>query len=163
MESPILRLRQMNVLFRPYPERHKNTARLLEHGIQIFPFESKDVKTVNYDKGLYDSIFYATAVIAIEGTACLDSLVIGRPCLVFLHPQFRDVQSTEYFQSLVNSKAVYVAKEINDINVFLSDKSWSNSSALARQRFISEYLRPCGKSASEIIVENIVKMLPPLV
>jgi hypothetical protein len=87
--SPDERLRGVNVLIRPHPERAKewrdfdasDRGPVVVRGAS--PLEG-DVKAA-----YFDALFHSSAVVGVCTTAFLEAAIVGRPVLALLHPAFR--------------------------------------------------------------------------
>jgi len=87
--SPDARLRGVNVLIRPHPERAKEW-RDFDAGDRgpvvvwgASPLDG-DVKAA-----YFDALFHSSAVVGVCTTAFLEAAIVGRPVLALLHPAFR--------------------------------------------------------------------------
>jgi hypothetical protein len=77
------RVRDILILYRPYPGKDDYLHNVITDtkGIKIWPSSAESYRTLNTDMEYYDPIFHSLALVAIEGTSCLDAITIGRPCM----------------------------------------------------------------------------------
>lgn len=156
-------LKDMQILVRPHPENFVNVARLVGmENIAVYPKPG-----IPQDKKLdmmYYSLKYARAVVAINTTAMLESMIFDTPVITVMHGQYRDTQEDAlHFKHLVNSEAMYIVENAGEVPDILQKlENGDDPKRLLREKFVKDYIRPYGKdvSAATSAVKVIEKLCP---
>ncbi len=139
----------MQILVRPHPENFVNVERLVGmDNMAVYPKPG-----VAADKRLdmmYYSLKYAKAVVAINTTAMLESMIFDTPVITILLPEYKDTQEGAlHFQHLVNSEAMYVVENASGVAAVLGKlENGDDPKKPLRDKFVKDYIRPYGRDVS---------------
>ena len=156
-------LRQAQVLVRPHPAYVEDwvTADLSDlEGVVIWSRRSK----IQSDRGLYDSLYHATAVVGLNTSAMIEAAIVGRGVFTVAAPEFAGGQGgTLHFHYLLveNGGVVSLASDFAAHTRQLATAPESVEACRQRSRqFLETFVRPHGldRPASGVMVEDIERV-----
>jgi hypothetical protein len=153
-------LRDCNVLIRPHPAYREQWE--LEDlsdlpGVRVWTERS----TMNADRGLYDSLFHATAVVGVNTSAMIEAAIVGRPVFTITVPEFNGGQGgTIHFGYLLaaNGGVVMPSDSFSDhFQQLAAAPDRAAETDERSRRFLEVFVRPHGlyMPASGIMVAEI--------
>lgn len=154
-------LSDLQILVRPHPENFVNVERLVGMpNMAVYPKPG-----IPQDKRLdmmYYSLKFARAVIAINTTAMLESMIFNTPVITIMHDAYRDTQEHAlHFQHLVSSNAMYVVENAEEsVNILQKLGKGEDPKKVLRENFVRDYIRPHGENVSA--AKSAVKALEEL-
>ncbi len=149
--------RTANVLIRPHP-RSETLWRAWQSsrwpGVGVYATDRLG------DHALYDCVYHADAVVAINTSAQLEAGILGKPVLTVLAPAFAPgQQGSMHFDYLLaeNGGHVEVAADLDQHVVQLESALKGGFDADRCRRFIETFVRPAGldQPASPILADAI--------
>jgi len=157
--SPASSMRHANVLIRPHPMNRaswREVTRIDAHGHSrwkravVWPLQPKHPTDPASRAGFFDTLFHADAIVGLNTSAMLEALILGRPVLTFLGHECAVSQTRNlHFQHLAESGCVYQADTLHEHIAQLTEVlEHPPAVAEACERFVAEFLRPLGRSAS---------------
>jgi len=120
--------------------------------------------TMNSDKGLFDALTFATAVVGLNTSATFEAAIIGRPSYTVTMPEFSGIQGgTIHFHYLLieNGGVVSLATSLDEHRRQLETAPTLAAENAARcQAFVRECVRPCGLDtpATDVMVRELEQM-----
>jgi hypothetical protein len=157
-------LRELGVLVRPHPGNMAHWARadLGSLGVAIAPRMRPEIPMSESDEALYfDSIHFASAVVGINTSAIIESLVQRRPVLTIRAHEFAETQEgTLHFHYLVpeGGGCVRAARTLEEHLVQLQEVLANPEGERdAIERFLRAFVRPRGLEhpATPVLVDEI--------
>lgn len=165
LESARLRpgLKNLNLLVRPHPGNVEHWGGVeLPPGSAVAPRTRPSIPMTEADEALYfDSIHHATAVIGINTSAIVESLIQRRPVLTVRTEEFHETQEgTLHFHYLVSEgggcvhAAPTLEEHLDQLERVLADPS-ADTDVIGR--FLETFVRPHGldRPATPIVADEI--------
>ncbi len=155
------KLKNTQIIFRPHPANYKvyRDFSLPKVFVQKEGDMPKDVKSL---QDFYDLLFYSEAVTSINTSGMVDAIIAGRPVISFERDEFSATQVlAEHYRHMRESNALYITKTSEEfLAVFSKLLSGIDFKKPDREKFIGEFIRPCGldKSAGEMVALEIEKL-----
>ncbi len=160
--SPDQKLRDATLLVRPYPGRPEQSAISGERDIFVLPAPAESRRTLDDDLVFYDSVYHSFATVALDSAAFMDSMAIGRPCIIYIDKEFKDIQQAEHFALLVESGALYVAHSAEELLGSIGNLASGNDPLrTSRLTYLGRFIRPRGleENAGRIVVDEIEQLI----
>jgi hypothetical protein len=153
-------LRDCNVLVRPHPANDEEWETADLSDLPMVTVWSKR-STMRGDRGLFDSLFHATAVVGLNTSAMIEAAIVGRPVYTITAPEFSGGQGgTIHFWYLLveNGGVVSMSESFDQHLAQLGAAADLGPEFAARaQAFLHRFVRPRGLDvpASHAMVEEI--------
>jgi hypothetical protein len=139
-------LPEYTVCVRPHPENSQIYKQLASHK-EIFVYTQKN-SFPSTSKGQSEfgaMIKGAKAVVGINTTALIDSVVFNKPTFTIVLPKFESTQKLAlHFGDLVDSKAVYVTHSASECAEKIKNLQPQDSLQTQRELFVKNFVRPKG-------------------
>ncbi len=154
-------VRGCGVLVRPHPAHLKQWK-----GVDLSSFSNvalwHEKETMNADQGLYDSLYYSSAVVGLNTSAMLEAAILDRPVLTLVLEEFAEgQQGTLHFHYLraSNGGLLHEATSFREHATQVSEALEGRLSAEQRRRFVERFVRPRGwnEPVTPIMVGEIEK------
>jgi hypothetical protein len=149
----------IRVMVRPHPLNSQIWDGFEDQNIVIWPKDPSWVDTTAAKQDYYNSIYHSTAVVGVNTSAFLEAAIMDKPCVTILMKQYGFKQSKQgHFRHLLNGDFLEVAhsfaKAASVIAEIIADNDRKKEQ---RQRFVHDFIRPCGldQSVSEIMTKAI--------
>lgn len=161
--SPDPRVGTANVIVRPHPLNGEEwSGPSLEGlpGVAVFPPGAAEPLDEASRADYFDSIVHADAVVGVNTSALIESVILDRPALAFPGPDFRSSQEElPHFRQLVGEEGVLkvstsMAEHLVQLGNALADAS---AESVRRRRFVETAIRPRGGSPTA--TERVVAVL----
>ncbi len=159
------RLRNANVIVRPYPKQGEtwDRARLSDFDpVRIWPPVGTTPTTEAERNELFDTIHHSAAVVGLNTSALIEAAIIGRPVLVLIDPEHPTAESgtlgTLHFQHLIDPE-----RGVADVSPSIKEHLRQLTRAISRpdvkrlRRFVQSFVRPNGerRPAAPILADAI--------
>ena len=161
-QSSDQRMQRMQIVMRPHPANSRIYQGFEQNGIILVPKLGETPDGSEALQLFYDSLFYATAAVGVNTSAMIDAIILDKPVIAFLSPQYRETQSqTQHFQQLLRydvvERAITAEECVKQIQA-LDDGADTRKEK--RLIFVQEFIRPRGreKAVAEIIADEIEKI-----
>ncbi len=158
------KLRKTQIIFRPHPGNIRPYKDFNLEGILVLPRSGALPEAKEDFKLFYNSIFHSVAVIDINTSGIIDTIVAGKPAIAMMMPRYASSrEGTLHFRQLLKAGALEEAKTPEEcVEITQKLLSGQDDKKQNREAFIKEYIRPLwlGVSAGEQVVlelENLVK------
>jgi hypothetical protein len=142
-----------NVIVRPHPLNSDQWGggTRADAGLTVFPSHGADPLDESSRIDYFDSIAHADAVVGVNTSALIESVILDRPALAFPGPRFRSTQEElPHFRLLVSQSGA--VKTSASVDEHLSELSVALHSPVrdadARRRFVETFIRPHGNDPS---------------
>ena len=146
------------VVFRPHPANFKIYQDFNMPGVTISPKNGQMPKTKESLQDLRDVFRNASAIVGVNTSAMIDAIVAGFPVIALEREEFLRTQMlAQHYQHLRDTGAVLVSLSKEDFPLIFSRlRAGVDSTKLAREQFIKNFIRPRGleKSAGESAAEE---------
>jgi hypothetical protein len=147
-------LRDVGILIRPHPQCDRWDAADLRDLEQVAVFPATGASPLDEDSRVdyYDSIYHSTAVVGVNTSALLESMLVGRGVYTVLAAEFRDTQdATPHFRHLRRASAgvLHAARTLDEHLAQLDEAVRGLHDVVdGRRRFIEAFLRPNGEDVA---------------
>jgi hypothetical protein len=143
-------VRDCGILVRPHPANNDQWASAdLTDLPQVALWTRRS--SMNSDRGLFDSLYHATAAVGLNTSAMIEAAIVGRPVFTIAEPEFAGGQTgtLHFWYLLVENGGVVVKSEGFDQHVAqLTQAPQHEAETMARsQRFLNHFVRPHGLDA----------------
>lgn len=157
------RMRNTQIIVRPHPANIKIYKSLGLNDVKVIPKKGSLPDTMESFQLFYDTLFHAVAaIVGVNTTAVIESIVAGKPCIAILTEEYRKTQrDTIHFQQLLAADALEQARSCADVpSLLLSLMEGVDEHRRGREAFIARYIRPRGLAinAGEIAVDEIERI-----
>jgi hypothetical protein len=157
------KLPNLHIVVRPHPSNAESFEQDSFPEVTLVP---KGGMIPSGDKSLqlfFDSLFYAEAVVGINCSAMIESLIVGKSVIAYKAPEYRTTQTdTEHFRWL-ESLGVVATPDTPErfIDVLINLLKGKDDCREARGAFVKNYIRPRGlsESAGFVAAQEIEKLL----
>ena len=161
-ESSNVNCRELLLLVRPYPGVEKCYNVLDHKKIVILPASEESKRSLYGDSLFYDMVYHAEAVIAVDTTALIDAIAIGRPGFVYFEDRFKDILNADHFARVRESGAVTTVKTADDLDRAITKiLSKKDDTYEKRIEYLRRYIRPRGleKEVGSVVASELEKFL----
>jgi hypothetical protein len=161
-------LREAGVLLRPHPYRVEEWRAADFSDVEnaaVWPRKIGMPVGDDEKADYYDSIFHSSAVVGLNTSAMIEAMIVGRPVLTIIEPEFQDSQlGTLHFAYVLESSggAVRVAHSVEEnfaqLGPILAERDAGD--AERTRRFVKDFVRPHGleRPATPIFVETLERL-----
>ena len=149
----------LQMLVRPHPE-NQEIYRQIEGtaGVSVYPPPG----SVHTADTLYHSLKNCFAVVGINTSAMLETMIFNKPVITIVSGQYSNTQEDAiHFKHLVDLGALYVCKSNEEAPQVIADLlNWKDPASDARKQFVTDYIRPFGndKSSGSLIVRFLEEL-----
>ena len=166
-KSPDELLRNAKLVVRPHPANCKVYEKIdgssEAHGIFIFPKTGALPNDQDSRKLLYNTLYHSAAVVGINTSAMIESVIVGKPVVSYLTDEYRKTQAeAQHFQQLLAENVLEVVKTPEEF-VEVAGKliAGKDTHKKEREAFVKKFIRPLGfeKLAGEAAADEIEKMI----
>ena len=151
------RLRDMNILVRPHPQR-------LDEWKHVPPLQGAsrwgsnpidDESRADY----FDSLYYSAAVVGLNTSALVEAAIVDRPVFTILAPEFHENQEgTFHFHYLmtVGDGFLHAARTLDEHTIQMA-AAVSGVSTRSNRPFVERFIRPRGAAtpATPVFVDTV--------
>lgn len=158
------RIRATQIVVRPHPANTDMSRSLaLRDAIMIPEKGCLPDKAASFQL-FYDTLFHSrAAIVGINTTAVIESIIVGKPCIAVLTEEYRNKQTDAlHFQHLLDADALDQVRSCADIpDILISLMEGKDVRREQRESFITDYIRPLGrdKVAGEIVVDEVERIV----
>ena len=150
------RLRDVNILVRPHPQRLEEWHDVALDGAALWgsnPID--DERRSDY----FDSLYHSAAVVGLNTTALVEAAIVDRPVYTILRPEFRDNQEgTFHFHYLldIGSGFLRTARTLAEHAAQVAEPLHGQRPR-SNRAFVERFIRPRGLSmaATPVFVETV--------
>lgn len=155
-------IRNLYIIFRPHPANSIRYENLHASNLIVFPKKTSYPFSVAGLSDLYYSLKGSIAVIGINTSGMLDTLVLDKPCIALLDPKYTKTQEdTLHFHLLQKS---YACEEVRGVDETIERVqeilSGVDRKKKKRKEFIKKNIRPLGErvAAGYIQAQMILRL-----
>ncbi len=165
-ESSHRKIQETQILARPHPSNFAAYEREASSEFRIWPPAGALPDTDESLLDFYQSVSHSEATVGLNTTGMIDAIVIGKPCLSLVLPEFGITQTqAQHFQELVTARTLYLSKGIAEAVTQLEEiciqgedplEAYRNSFSLAFTRPLGKEM-PAGRHAADAI-ESLTRL-----
>lgn len=157
------RMCNTQIIVRPHPANIKIYKSLELRDVVVIPKKGSLPDTTASFQLFYDTLFHAVAaIVGVNTTAVIESIVAGKPCIAVLTEEYRKTQrDTIHFQQLLDADALEQARSCADVpSLLISLLDGKDMHRSGREAFIAKYIRPRGITtpAGEIVADEVERI-----
>ena len=158
---------ELSILVRPHPANTKHYAHLDDDDLIVWPKEGELPQKFESQRDFYNSVVHSALTAGINTSGMIDAIIIGKPCLTVMAPQYRRTQEqAAHFKILLEADILEVAQNTDEaVDRIDHILQGVDSRALRRKLFRRDFARPLGENrpaglvAAEVI-EKLVEGIP---
>ena len=159
------RVRALNILVRPHPQRLEEwaTAPALAGAVVA---GSNPVEPQGRD-AYFDALFHSAAVVGLNTSAMIEAAIVDRPVLTILAPQFRDNQEgTFHFRYLSAANGFLTCARSMEEHAGQLGEALQRGGEPRNRAFVERFIRPHGLATPATMrfadaVEQLAQTPPP--
>ena len=156
-------LRTANVIVRPHPQAGEHWARngIVGERVVVWPRGGADPIQAVASADYFDSIHHAGAVVGVNTSALIESVIVGRPVYAAPAREFRATQEgTLHFHHLLAASGgpIVPVRDMDEhLDLLVAGLSERDRFEQRSRAFVASFIRPCGtrRSATESLVDAI--------
>lgn len=141
-------VRSAALLVRPHPANAAIYRAVNIDGVVVWPKDGVLAEDPESRADFSNSVRHSLATISINTSAMIDALILGKPCISIMPQQYEATQSqAQHFQHLLTAGVLHLATTPDDAADRMAEILQADATAVARARFIKEFVWPCGSNA----------------
>ena len=151
-------------MVRPHPANARPFAKLAQSDqrVVVWPPDGQLPESGNMQSDFQNSVQHAAAIVGVNTSAMIDTLVLDRPCVALITGKYENTQMrAQHFQHLFDSGALNVARSMGEAVAQLEAVAAGNDDhAEARLAFLAKFVRPQGMNinAGEMVAAAVTEL-----
>ncbi len=144
------RLRRTQIIVRPHGANFRIFEDLDLRDTIVLPKSGGSPITPEALQLFYDTLYYAAAVVEINTSAMIDSIIFNKQGIILLLPKYAATQvGLEYFHDLLENKTSEIARNYREfVEIFKQILDGKDNRKMQREAFVAKFIRPFGLNVS---------------
>ena len=140
------KLKKTQIIFRPHPGNVRPYRDFNLEGVLVLPRGGALPEAKEDFKLFYNSIIHSVAVVEINTSGIIDTIVAGKPAIAMMMPKYASSrEGTLHFRQLLEAGALEEAKTPEDcVEIIGKLLLGQDNKKQNREAFIKKYIRPLG-------------------